>query len=79
MIKRRAGHFFSGKQKRFVNFMEHVDITDAYGAYRIAVVRIAEIDKLLFFGPAFKLPVLKSNFNGSFNSGRTVIRIKNFI
>ena len=48
--------------------MEHVDITDAYGTYRIAVIRIAEIDKLLFFGPAFKLPVLKSNFNGSFNS-----------
>ena len=59
--------------------MENIDITDADSADRIAVVGVTQIDKLLFFGTAFMLPVLKSNFYSRFYSSRTIVGIEYFV
>ena len=59
--------------------MEHINIAYADSAHRIAVVRIAKVNKMLLFGPAFKLPVLKSNLYRCFYCRRTVVAVKNFV
>ena len=53
--------------------MKNVYITNADRAYCIAMVRIAQIDKLLFFRPAFVLPVLERYFYSRFHGSRTII------
>ena len=67
------------EKQRLVCFMENFHIADGNSAHCVPVIRIAQIDKILFLRVPRIIPVLERNFNGRLHRCRAVVGIEHLV